>query len=235
MSGIHEETLRDPDAAAERAAQVIAEHARDAVAARGRFLFAASGGSTPRRMLQALANEDMPWAQVHVIQVDERVAPDGHAQRNLTQLEECLLGHAKVRPAAVHAMPVGDEDLAHAAATYAATLHAEAGDPAVLDLVHLGLGDDGHTASLVLNDAALETLGSDVAATGVYRGYRRLTLTLPALNRARAILWLVTGAAKGPALARLRRSDRDIPAGRVRREHALIVSDASASLAAGGL
>jgi len=81
-------TLRDAESAHDRAAQVIAEHARDAVAARGRFLFAASGGSTPRRMLQALAEEDIPWAQEHVFQLDERVTPDGHSQRNLTQLPE---------------------------------------------------------------------------------------------------------------------------------------------------
>ncbi|MBZ0237268.1 MAG: 6-phosphogluconolactonase, partial [Deltaproteobacteria bacterium] len=187
-----------------------------------------SGGATPRRMLRRLADEAVPWEHVHLFQVDERVAPAGHAERNLTQLGDALLAHLRVPPAGVHAMPVEDADLGQAAAAYAARLRDAAGDPAVLDLVHLGLGDDGHTASLVPDDATLEAI-DDVSVTAPYRGYRRMTLTFPIINRTRAILWIVTGAAKRGALARLRRGDASLPAGRVRRDGALIIADASAN------
>ncbi|HVA58578.1 MAG TPA: 6-phosphogluconolactonase [Gemmatimonadaceae bacterium] len=228
---MREETLPDAESVAHRAAQVIAEDARRAVAARGRFLLATSGGTTPWRMLRLLVDEDVPWSQVHLFQVDERVAPEGHPDRNLTHLRESLLAHLPVPPAGIYAMPVNAPDLERAAAEYAATLHNEAGNPPVLDLVHLGLGEDGHTASIVPGDARLTAATADVAATATYAGYRRLTLTVPAINRARAILWVVTGAAKGPALARLRHADRLVPAGRIRRDGATILNDAAADLA----
>ncbi len=227
-----EERLRDAEAVARRAAQVIAEAARDAVALRGRFVLATSGGSTPWRMLRHLADEVVPWAQVHLLQADERVAPAGHPDRNLTHLGESLLAHLPAPPAGVHAMPVEEADLEAAARRYAATLRAVAGDPPVLDLVHLGLGEDGHTASLLPGDAALAVANADVAATAAYRGHRRLTLTLPALYRARRIVWVVTGAEKARALASLRRGDRSVPAGLVRRDRALVLSDAAAGRAA---
>jgi 6-phosphogluconolactonase len=223
------EVLPDPEAVACRAARVVAAAARDAVGARGRFLLATSGGATPWRMLRLLAEEDVPWAGVHLFQVDERVAPAGHPDRNLTHLTASLLDHAPLPAAQVHAMPVEEADLASAAARYAAELHAVGGTPAVLDLVHLGLGADGHTASLVPGDPALEVAGADVAVTGAYRGRRRMTLTYPALDRARLVLWVVTGAEKGEALARLRRGDRAIPAGRVRSDRAVVLADAAAA------
>lgn len=223
------ELLPDPEAVARRAARVVAAAARDAVGARGRFLLATSGGATPWRMLRLLAEEDLPWAGVHLFQVDERVAPAGHPDRTLTHLAASLLDHAPLSAAQVHAMPVEEADLASAAARYAAELHAVGGTPAVLDLVHLGLGTDGHTASLVPGDPALEVAGADVAVTGAYRGRRRMTLTYPALDRARLVLWVVTGAEKGEALARLRRGDRAIPAGRVRSDRAVVLADAAAA------
>jgi 6-phosphogluconolactonase len=223
------EVLPDPEAVACRAARVVAAAARDAVGARGRFLLATSGGATPWRMLRLLAEEDVPWAGVHLFQVDERVAPAGHPDRSLTHLTASLLDHAPLPAAQVHAMPVEEADLASAAARYAAELHAVGGTPAVLDLVHLGLGADGHTASLVPGDPALEVAGADVAVTGAYRGRRRMTLTYPALDRARLVLWVVTGAEKGEALARLRRGDRAIPAGRVRSDRAVVLADAAAA------
>ncbi len=231
---MREEFLADAESVARRAADRIAAAAHVAVEARGRFCVAFSGGSTPQRMLRLLADTTLPWACVHVFQVDERVAPDGHADRNFAHLRAALLAHLPVAPAGVHAMPVDDPDLEHAAASYATSLRAEAGTPPVLDLVHLGLGDDGHTASLVPNDVALDVVDADVVATAPYQGHRRLTLTYPALDRARELVWVVTGAAKGPALARLRRGDRQIPAGRVCRDRALILADTSANLAAGG-
>lgn len=225
---MREEVLPDAEQVARRAAAVIAEAARRAVAERGRFVLATSGGTTPWRMLGLLAEEDVPWAAVHLLQVDERVAPAGDEARNLTHLRASLLERLATPPAGVHPMPVESPDLEAEAAAYAQTLRDVAGDPPVLDLVHLGLGADGHTASLLPGDAALGVRGAEVAATGPYQGRRRLTLTLPALHRARFILWVVTGAEKAGALASLLRGDRAIPAALVRRDRALVLSDVAA-------
>lgn len=222
------EVLSDADAVARRGAAFVAAEARAAIAARGTFLVAVSGGSTPWAMLKALAGEDLPWAKIHVLQVDERVAPPGDPDRNLTHLHASLLAHAPLPPAHVHAMPVEDADLATGAARYAATIAGLAGTPAVLDLVHLGLGPDGHTASLVPGDPALAVTNADVAVTAPYKGHRRMTLTFPILDRARHVLWLVTGAAKTPMLRRLREGDATIPAGRVRADDALVLADRDA-------
>jgi 6-phosphogluconolactonase len=220
--------LPDTDAAARRAAAVVAAEARKAIAARGRFVFAVSGGTTPWQMLRHLASEDVPWAAVHVAQVDERAAPDGDPDRNLTHLRETLLAHAPIRPEQILAMPVEEPDLEAAARSYARTLEAVAGSPPVLDLVHLGLGPDGHTASLVPSDPVLNITDRDVAVTGEYQGRRRMTLTYPALNRARLVLWLVTGAGKAGMLVRLKAADPSIPAGRVRQDNALVLADQDA-------
>ncbi|MDZ4865317.1 MAG: 6-phosphogluconolactonase [Gemmatimonadota bacterium] len=225
---MREEILPDAEAVARRGAEVIAEAAREAVAARGRFLLATSGGSTPWRMLRHLAEAQVPWPEVHLFQVDERVAPAGSPDRNLTNLHTALLDHLTAPPAGVHAMPVELPDLDRAAAAYAKTLRRFAGSPPVLDMVHLGLGEDGHTASLVPGDPVLEGGDVDVAGTGPYAGHRRLTLTVPLLDRARQIIWVVTGASKAPVLEALRRGDRRIPAGRVRSDNAVILSDAAA-------
>jgi 6-phosphogluconolactonase len=223
------EVLADAHAAADSAAAILAAEASTAVAARGRFVFAVSGGSTPWRMLRALADREVPWADVHVVQVDERVAPDGDRERNLTHLRESLLARAQLRPERVHAMPVEARDLDRAAERYAETLREIAGAPPVLDLVHLGLGADGHTASLVPGDAVLEVYDADVALAGPYQGRRRMTLTYPTLDRARRVLWLVTGAEKAEMLVRLLDGDRSIPAGRVRRDRALVLADRPAA------
>jgi 6-phosphogluconolactonase len=223
------EIFADADAVAREAAAIIAAEARAAVAERGRFIMAVSGGHTPWVMLSALAGEEVPWANVHLAQVDERVAPAGHPDRNLTHLRESLLEHAQLPPGQVYAMPVESTDLDAAAKEYAATLTQIAGSPPVLDLVHLGLGPDGHTASLVPGDAVLQVNDADVAATGIYQGRRRLTLTYPTLNRARRILWLVTGSDKVGMLVRLREADPSIPAGRVNAERALLLADHAAA------
>lgn len=223
-----EEILSDAAAVASRAAALIAAAARDAVADHGRFVLATSGGVTPWRMLRLLVEEDVPWEAVHLFQVDERVAPPGDAERNLTHLRHSLVERTPRPLAGIHAMPVETPDLEQAAAAYARTLRGVAGDPPVFDLVHLGLGADGHTASLLPGDAALGVRGAEVAATAPYQGRRRLTLTLPALYRARRILWVVTGPEKAGALSRLLQGDRSIPAGLVRRDRALVLSDAAA-------
>jgi len=223
------EVLADADAVARRGAAIIAADARAAVKARGRFVFALSGGRTPWKMMEALALEDVPWAHVHVVQVDERIAPIGHVDRNLTHLNARLLEHVPLPWAQVHVMPVEARELEEEAHEYALTLADTAGSPAILDLVHLGLGPDGHTASLLPGDSALEERVSDVAITGVYEGRRRMTLTLPAINRARRVLWVVTGADKADMLARVLNADHSIPAGRVAQERALVLADAAAA------
>jgi 6-phosphogluconolactonase len=222
------EVLADAEAAARRAAEQIAAEARAAAAARGRFCLAVSGGHTPWRMLRLLAEEEVPWQAVHLFQVDERVAPAGHTDRNLSHIAESLRGRARLPAGHLHGMPVEEQDLAAAAARYARELEAAAGAPPVLDLVHLGLGPDGHTASLVPGDPVLDAT-ADVATTGLYQGRRRMTLTLPALGRARQVLWLVTGSEKADMLARLRAGDASIPAGRVRRERAVVLADREAA------
>ncbi|MGZ6060619.1 MAG: 6-phosphogluconolactonase [Myxococcaceae bacterium] len=222
------DVLPDSDAVAQAAAQLIAAQARSAVAARGRFSMAVSGGHTPWQMLRALAREDVPWGGVHLFQVDERVAPAGDPDRNLTHIRESLLASVKLPAAQLHAMPVEEKDLAGAAGLYAKELESVAGSPPVLDLVHLGLGPDGHTASLVPGDKALEVSRAEVTLSGPYQGRLRMTLTYPVLDRARKILWVVTGAEKVPMLARLQAGDRSIPAGRVRADNAVILADAAA-------
>ena len=223
------EVLADADAVAKRAAAIIAGEARAAIAARGKFVMAVSGGHTPWVMLRDLADEEVTWKNVHVVQVDERVAPPGDPDRNLTHLRESLLEHVPLPPEQIYAMPVESPDLDSAARQYAETLHSIAGSPPVLDLVHLGLGPDGHTASLVPADPVLGVTDKDVAVTGVYMGRRRMTLTYPTINRARRVLWLVTGSEKVPMFGRLRDADLSIPAGRVRQDVALLLADHAAA------
>jgi 6-phosphogluconolactonase len=223
------EVFANDEATARAAAKFIAAEAGAAVAARGQFVMAVSGGHTPWIMLRALASEELPWDRVHVVQVDERVAPAGHPDRNLTHLRETLLAHSPIRPEQIHAMPVESPDLEAAARQYALTLREIAGSPPTLDLVHLGLGPDGHTASLVPGDPVLDVTDTDVAVTGVYQGRRRMTLTYPIINRARRILWLATGSEKVGILARLRQGDRSIPAGRICQDQAVIFADRAAA------
>lgn len=200
------ETLPDAPAAAQRGAELIAAAAREAVRERGGCAIAVSGGATPVPMFEALAGEDVPWDALGIWQVDERIAPRGDDDRSLTSLLAALPTGARV-----HEMPVdGDaEGLEARAATYAAGL------PARFDLVHLGIGEDGHTASLVPEDPVLGVHDRDVALTGMYQGRRRMTLTYPALDEARAVLFLVTGREKAAALGKLLARDPDIPAARI--------------------
>src|SRR5246500_3461566 len=223
------EVLADADAVARKAAALIAAEARDAVVARDRFVLAVSGGHTPWLMLRALAGEKVPWEEVHVVQVDERVAPAGHADRNLTHLRESLLTRVPLRPEQIHAMPVEATDLEAAAKAYSKTLSEIADSPPVLDLVHLGLGPDGHTASLVPGDPVLNIKDADVALTGLYQGRRRMTLTYPIINRSRFVLWLGTGAKKAGMLPRLLAGDVSIPAGRIRASRTVILADRTAA------
>jgi len=225
---VRTEFLPDPGTVAIRAAERIAQVAREAVAERGRCALAISGGTTPWRAVRALAGEDVPWDRVHLFQVDERVALSGDPERNYSHLKEALIVRIAIPPANVHPMPVEEEDLDAGASRYEAILREIAGTTPVLDLVQLGLGEDGHTASLFPGDAALEVIDRDVAVTGLRKGHRRMTLTFPAIDRARCILWLVTGSGKSEALGRLRAGDRSIPAGRVRSDRAILLADKGA-------
>ncbi|HZW92766.1 MAG TPA: 6-phosphogluconolactonase [Candidatus Eremiobacteraceae bacterium] len=223
------EVFADETSAAQAAAKAIAAEARSAIADRGRFVMAVSGGRTPWIMLRTLAEEELPWERIHIFQVDERVAPRGDRDRNLTHLQESLLDHSPIPPEQLHAMPVESPDLESAARAYALLLARIAGSPSTPDLVHLGLGPDGHTASLVPGDPVLNVTAVDVAPTGVYQGRRRMTLTYPILNRARKILWLATGSEKADALLRLRQGDLMIPAGRICRLRAVVFADSVAA------
>jgi 6-phosphogluconolactonase len=223
------EVLGDADAVALRGASMIAAAARDAVKQRGKFVMAISGGHTPWVMLRALAGELLPWDKLEVFQVDERIAPDGDPDRNLSHLRDTLLSHAPLNPEHIHAMPVTSANIDAAAYDYARTLEGLAGRPPVLDLAHLGMGPDGHTASLVPDDPVLNVMDRDVALTGIYQGRRRMTLTYPVLNRSRRILWVVTGAEKVSMLKRLRAGDKSIPSGRISRDEALILADRAAA------
>jgi 6-phosphogluconolactonase len=223
------EVFADADSVAREAAKLISAEARAAVAARGAFVMAVSGGHTPWIMLRNLAQEDMPWNAVHVAQVDERVAPEGDPDRNLTHLKESLLQQAPLHPERIYPMPVDSADLETACVGYARTLQEIAGSPPVLDLVHLGLGPDGHTASLVPGDPVLNVKDTDVALAGPYQGRQRMTLTYLIIDRSRLVVWLVTGSEKAGMLARLLNGDTSIPAGRVRAENVIVLADRAAA------
>lgn len=219
----------DPAVAAASAAATLAAEIGLAVATRGQCSLALSGGQTPWQMLEALLAHDLPWRQLYVFQVDERVVPFDDERRNARRIHGLLVRQGALPAEQFLAMPVENADLAAAARDYGRTLVARCGLPPVLDIVQLGLGPDGHTASLVPGDPLLEVTDADVGVSQTYQGTPRLSLTFPALNRARHVLWLVTGESKKPMLRRLIAGDTTIPAGRVARERALIIADAAAA------
>lgn len=213
--------LPDADAVSRRAAEHVAQAARAAVAERGVFSLAVSGGRSPWAMFADLAGLDVPWESVEIYQVDERVAPEGDPLRNLTHLRESL---GPQLPVQVHPMPVEADDLDRAARDYAGEL------PTTIDMIHLGLGPDGHTASLVPGDPILDVDDRLVAITGgEYQGTHRMSLTYPGLARTRGLLWLITGEDKREPLQQLLAGDRSIPAGRVTAPASLILADAAAA------
>ncbi len=214
-----------PEQAAALAARHVAGALRRAVTTRAIATVALSGGSSPIPFLTELARQPLPWESVHVYQVDERVAPRGDPARNLTALEAALCGEGPLPPAHLHALPVDSPDLQAAAGAYGRELEERAG----LDVVHLGLGTDGHIASLFPGDPALETAARSVAVVGPHAGYRRLTLTLPVINAARDVVWFVTGAAKRAVLAALVAGDARLPASRVATDRAHVFADKAAA------
>ncbi len=220
--GIELEVLGDQRAAAERAAALIATAGSSAARERGSFSLALSGGRSPWAMVARLGEiAEMPWAKTELFQVDERIASPGSEERNLTHL---VLGLSIDHQVALRPMPVTRHDLDDAAREYESAL------PERIDLVHLGIGPDGHTASLVPGDPVLEVRDRRVAITETaYQGLRRMTLTYPELSRARSVLWLITGAEKREALDKLLAADPSIPAGRVENEKMIIVADQAAA------
>jgi 6-phosphogluconolactonase len=216
------EVLDDPDAVHRRGAEVLAEALRDAIGERGSCALGVSGGTDPWPMFSQLEDLVEDWTSVSIFQVDERVAPPGSDERNLTHLIESLSigAQGSIRP-----MPVDDDDLDAAADRYAESL------PDALDIAHLGLGPDGHTASLVPGDPVLEVTDKRVAMTaGEYQGVRRMTLTYPELERVRKLLWVVTGEEKLDALKKLIEGDPSTPSGRVKPGgESLILADRAAA------
>jgi 6-phosphogluconolactonase len=215
------EVLPDAEAAARRGAELIAEGSRESASHADRFSLAASGGRTPWLMYGQLEDQEIDWEWIEIFQADERIAPAGSEQRNLTHL---VLSLSFAAQACLRPMPVTEDDLERAAQRYGHAL------PDPLDMVHLGLGPDGHTASLVPGDPVLEVDDRRVAVTaGEYQGTRRMTLTYPELARARRLLWIVTGEEKRDPLAKLLARDPSIPAGRVEFTDSLIVADRAAA------
>ena len=213
-------------------AEFLIEVANDASMEKGLFTMALSGGSTPRRMLEIVREtDDVPWEQVHIFQVDERIAPLGHPDRNSVMISGSLLTQSfrnRNRLAGLWLMPVETDDHEQAAARYQNQLEQITGQPATLDLILLGLGDDGHTASLVPGDPVLDVTDRDVAITANYRGRQRMTFTRPVIQRARKQLWLVSGANKKRALDQFLSNDSTIPASQVLGVDATVIVDQDA-------
>jgi len=222
--------LPTPESAAERAAEWLRTEIARASAQRGRCLVALSGGRTPWRMLRDLCRLRVHWHDLQVFQVDERVVPENDERRNARQIADLLVGPALLRASQFHAMPVERSSLQGAAEDYAGLLSEHGGTPPVLDVVQLGIGADGHTASLVPGDRLLDVVDRDVGISVPYQGVARMTLTFRILNAARHRLWLVTGADKATALHQLWVGDASVPAGRVVRESAFVFTDAAAAV-----
>jgi 6-phosphogluconolactonase len=214
---------------ARQAALLISDLIKENVAKKGFFTMAISGGRTPWEMIKILAQENLPWDKVYLFQVDERIAPDGNPDRNLTQLFNTIHGTRLMTRLNIFHMPVIAENLESACAEYENHIQQVTGS-GKLDLIHLGLGSDGHTASLIPGDAVCEVKDQDVALTASpYQGRDRMTVTYPLINRAEKILWLVTGSEKATMLHRLLNKDPEIPAGRISQDQALIFADESAA------
>lgn len=213
------------------AAELILDDCVEVLEARaGDYTLGLSGGRTPRLMFQALSILPVPWSRVHIFQVDERVAPAGSEDRNFTHLSECLLKLVPIPSENVHPMPVESGDLASACRRYEQEVqHVTAGAP--LDLLQLGLGDDGHTASLPPDDPILDVGDRDIWYVEEFNGLPRMSMTYPLINRAARILWLATGSAKAEMCSRLVVSDRTIPAGGVSDENAILLTDIEAAAA----
>lgn len=226
------EVLADGEALAARAVEVILDASSRAIEERGRFVWAVSGGSTPRRMLELLRDRpELDWDRTHLFQVDERIAPDGSDDRNATMLRTALLTPEFLEdnaPAGVYFMPVTADDVEQAAADYASAMDVQTGSPAVFDLVQLGMGGDGHTASLIPDDPILDVIDVDVAITGEYQGRQRMSFTWPVLDRAKQLLWVIGGESKQEAVKTFLANEPGIPATLPTQARATVLLDEAA-------
>lgn len=223
-------TFQSANEVAKEAANYIADRIRESLTKKGFFTMAISGGRTPWEMIKELANEDLEWEKVFLFQVDERMAPDGHPDRNLTQLFNSIQGTKLMTRLNIFPMHVIAEDLDQACQEYADSIQriTETGK---LDLIHLGIGTDGHTASLIPGDEVLEVQDKSIALTShPYQGRNRMTLTYPLINQAEKILWVVTGEEKAEMLERLLQKDPSIPAGKINQTHAILLTEESAAV-----
>lgn len=227
------EVLADGEALARRAVDVLVEASIRAIEERGVFVWAVSGGSTPRRMLELLSERtDLDWSSTHLFQVDERIAPDGSDDRNASMLDTALLTESFLErntPAGIHLMPVTANDVRAACAEYAERMDTHAGSPVVFDLVQLGMGSDGHTASLIPDDPILGIDDVDVATTGEYQGRLRMSFTWPVLDRAKQLLWVIGGESKQAAVRQFLDNDPAIPATLPTQARATVLLDEAAN------
>ena len=227
------EVLADGEALASRSVEVIVEAAASAIDERGKFVWAISGGTTPRRLLELLSERtDLDWSRTHLFQVDERVAPGGDSDRNATMLDTALLTEsflAENTPAGIHLMPVTSSDLATASLAYGELMDQHAGSPVVFDLVQLGMGSDGHTASLIPDDPILAVDDRDVAVSEEYQGRIRMSLTWPVLDRAKQLMWFIGGEWKQRAVRQFLDNDPAIPATLPTQARAVVLLDQAAS------
>ena len=219
------EIFSSADQVAFEAAKYLEQRIKETLHVEKKFSMAISGGRTPWEMLKVLSQAELPWTRVNFFQVDERVAPDGHADRNLTQLYQSIAGSTMATTLQIFPMPVTAANLDSASQEYAESIHTIT-EGKGLDLIHLGMGSDGHTASLVPSDGVLTINDREVACTEhAYQGRKRMTLTYPLLNSAKHILWIVTGAEKREMVQRLLQQDASIPAGLVSQKNALLMVD----------
>jgi len=227
------EVVADAEALAQRAVEHIVVAAAQAIDERGQFVWAVSGGSTPRRMLELLGERsDLDWGRTHLFQVDERVAPDGDPDRNATMLANALFAGGAVNKDAIGGlwlMPVTSPDLDQAMLAYAQRMDAVTGSPVVFDLIQLGMGADGHTASLIPADPVLAVDDRDVAMSEEYQGRIRMSLTWPVLDRAKELLWVIGGASKVDAVRQFLDNDPSIPATLPTQARSTVLLDVAAN------
>ncbi len=213
------DVLPDPDALARHAAELMLAAAR---ATDGPFTVALSGGSTPKRLYQLLATLPFPWERTHWFWGDERFVPPDDPASNYRMTREALLSHVRVPADHIHPVPTVGLTPHDAATRYESTLRAIlAPERPLFDVVLLGLGTDGHTASLFPGKPMLEERDRWVGATDDPQGAPRITLTYPALESSRETLFLVAGADKKERLREVLAGDRRLPAARLQPQGAL--------------